>query len=52
MSIKELSKPQRKETKNVMEREIIPCSRHRLIRRRHDRHTTPSLDLRKIILKI
>jgi hypothetical protein len=52
MSIKELSKPQRKETKRRMERERSPWSSHRLRRRRHDRHTTPSPDLREILLKI
>jgi hypothetical protein len=34
-----------------MERERSPWSSHRQSRRRHDRHTTPSPDLRQILLK-
>jgi hypothetical protein len=51
ISIKELSKPQRKTMKRRMERERSPWSIHRLSRRRHDRCTTPSPNLRKIHMK-
>jgi len=35
-----------------MERERSPWSIHRLKRRRHDRHTIPSPELREILLKM